>query len=344
VLDVAPVGEDFARLVPATASGRVGADHWGGASMKRYKKIVVAATLDDRDLTTLAAVARIAQVEEATDVHIVYIAPLSDTPGITSQPEWEEPIPTEEEIRQRLQSKVESQPEPFPPATRIQYTILQGDVVSELLHLAAHESSDLVCVGRWSPRAQDPFSLSVVRMVRKATCSVLVATGIKKPRCERLLVPIDFSEHSREALDVALGLAAATEGAAVTVQHVCQVPAAYRLRGRTYDEYTAIMKSEAQRLWEGFSGIVDFYKIPVTVRYDRSEDVPTTILDVADELDSDMIVLGSRGLTRGAGLLLGHVTDEVCARAARSTLVVKRKGEVVNFLRALLKLLEFESN
>ena len=42
------------------------------------------------------------------------------------------------------------------------------------------------------------------------------------------------------------------------------------------------------------------------------------------------------------GVLLGHVTDTVCDRTARSVLCVKRKGEVVNLLHALLQLLEFE--
>jgi nucleotide-binding universal stress UspA family protein len=54
----------------------------------------------------------------------------------------------------------------------------------------------------------------------------------------------------------------------------------------------------------------------------RNGGVANAILDVADELDAEAIVLGSRGLTGVKSLLLGSVSHAVVQHADRPVLVV----------------------
>lgn len=50
------------------------------------------------------------------------------------------------------------------------------------------------------------------------------------------------------------------------------------------------------------------------------------IVDIADEHDASLIVLGSHGRTGLAGVLLGSVAEAVAAHSRRSVLIVHRRG------------------
>ena len=52
------------------------------------------------------------------------------------------------------------------------------------------------------------------------------------------------------------------------------------------------------------------------------EDPATAILDVADKVDADLIIVGSRGLGRASRLIRGSVSSKVANHARRSFLVV----------------------
>jgi nucleotide-binding universal stress UspA family protein len=56
-------------------------------------------------------------------------------------------------------------------------------------------------------------------------------------------------------------------------------------------------------------------------------DVATTILAVAEEMDADVIVMGTRGLSGIKSLLLGSVSHELVHHTDRAVLIVPSPGE-----------------
>jgi nucleotide-binding universal stress UspA family protein len=63
--------------------------------------------------------------------------------------------------------------------------------------------------------------------------------------------------------------------------------------------------------------------IPVEARVERSDSsVWRTILDVADELNAELIVVGTRGVTAVQSALLGSVSNAVVQHSGRPVLVV----------------------
>ena len=221
-------------------------------------------------------------------------------------------MPVDEEIKQQLRTAVEEQRNLFSPGTSVQCVVRQGSLIPELLRLLAQKSVDLFCLGRRPAKEHDLLSDAAMALVHKATCSVLVVPSGTEPTYNRILVPVDFSDHSREALEVACALARARPGVSLLLLHVYSVPQGWHKSPHSYEEFAAIMRGHAERHGKEYLRTVDNRDIPWLMRYEWGEQVPWTILGVADEIDADLIVLGSHGRTRPAGVLLGHVADTVC--------------------------------
>jgi len=309
--------------------------------MKRYKSIIVNVALDDRDATTLAHAARFAQAAESEVVYITHVAPSFDVPAGVSA-DQDVFVPRDEEIEQRMHQLVAERPTLFSPQIRVEFVSRQGAVASELMRLAAQKSADLLCIGRMANVRHDSLSDSVGHIVRKTPCSVFVIPAGRLPDYRRILVPLDFSETSLEVVDVASSVASVSPGATITVQHVYKVPTGYHKTGCTYEEFASSMKSASERQWNSLTPKLNFRGIPWTIRFDLHDHVDQAVAHAAEEVDAGLLVIGSHGRTRPAAVLLGHVADSICLRATRPLLCVKKKGEMVHLLRALLQVLELE--
>jgi nucleotide-binding universal stress UspA family protein len=55
--------------------------------------------------------------------------------------------------------------------------------------------------------------------------------------------------------------------------------------------------------------------------------VPTTIVEIADRHNAEVVVMGSRGLTGVRSMLLGSVSNAVVHHADRPTLIIRRQSE-----------------
>lgn len=310
--------------------------------MKRYQTIIMAMALDDRDTTTLKHTAHLVLAAGSQTVYVVHVVPTFVLPPDISEQSHDIVLPNANDIEHQLRQAIAEQQIQFSPGTQIECIIQHGSLVSELVRLAAQKDADLICIGCRPKEEHDLLTDSAMNVLRKAVCSTFLVPAGVQLRYDRILVPVDFSEHSREALEVAVAVATSSPGRTITILHVYEVPTGYYKTGRKYEEFAYIMKKHAEQQWDEFSSGIDLHGVPWTHRFELSENVSKMILAVVDEIDAHLIVMGSHGRTPLAGFLLGHVTDSVGSKTNRPFLCVKRKGEMVNFLRGLLQLLELE--
>ena len=139
--------------------------------------------------------------------------------------------------------------------------------------------------------------------------------GVFAPRT--ILVATDFSEHSERALECAITLAKAASGK-IHLLHAMQVPSELRMAGDWY----ATLRGSAVAGLDACLEKLDAAGVASESHF-VDENPVAAILSLADKLKSDLIVIGSRGRSGLANVLLGSVAERILRLATCPVLTVK---------------------
>ena len=139
---------------------------------------------------------------------------------------------------------------------------------------------------------------------------------------KQILVAVDFSEHSERALEKALELVNESNTKMSAIHVVDYFP----MMDSTYDGALAfsvditdeLVASSKKRLAE----LGDKYQLKGEQLLVEVGAVRNEIIDKAEKVGADLIVIGSHGW-RGIDLLLGSTTDSVLHHAKCDVLVVR---------------------
>lgn len=141
---------------------------------------------------------------------------------------------------------------------------------------------------------------------------------------KNILVPVDFSSHSDEAVRAAADLSRRFEGT-LTLVYVFQ-PMSYPLP----EGYALFTPTQITELTQNFERLLDASKAmaedagAVTVRTRLLQGLVTTeLLEFANRQRADLIVMGTHGRTGLAHALLGSVAERVLRKAPCPVLTVR---------------------
>lgn len=196
-----------------------------------------------------------------------------------------------------------------------------GAVAPTLVRLAKEKDVDLIVMGTQGRRGVQRalFGSVAEEVLRTAPCPVLTTRAVEEDEeastaadVGRIVVPLDFSESSRAALQYAARLAAVYE-ASVTLVHAIQlpsIPTVYELElsGISLEELKERVQTELSEWGSSVSVGQD-----ISYVVESGEPVPT-ILRVASA-PSDLIVTSTRGLSGVKRTMLGSVAEGVLRRA-----------------------------
>ncbi len=226
-------------------------------------------------------------------------------------------------------------PEPLRGCASVEVRLETG--LREVLRAARDRELDLMIVGRRLPHDQMAAGSTFLRLARKAPCSVLVVPDRAIPHFGRALVLVDESERAREALGKAIALvrAGGESNPQVIAQSVYTVNYGSRYAGLEYHEAVRNMERITRDRLEPLSK-VDTQGVKFELVLTCARDVGAAAYDLASARRMDFIVMGSHGTATLPASLLGGVAERVLAGSPLPVLIVKRKGETVGFLSALL--------
>lgn len=303
--------------------------------MYPFRRIAVVIELDEMDQELIRYAGLIARLARTEKVYFLHVAGSLEIPEIIRQSYPELSSPVDESAERRCQLEVRQYFD-GDSDTAFSCEIVEGEELDQILRLIPRKDIDLILVRR---RSEEKSSLMLAeKLARKAPCSILILPEGRDANLFRILVAVDFTEDSRNAMEVAIAFASAARLSSVHCLHVYDVPAGYYKTGKSFEQFSDIMEKNAEREYREFVKNVDLKSVAVVPEFILDKKTSRAIERTIDKQDSDLLIVGSRGRSSSAAILLGALTERLIASTDIPLLAVKKKGTGLSFLDAVLEL------
>ena len=279
-----------------------------------FRIILIPMSLSETDSELLQHAAFLGSILRPDECHFVHVCRECD-PGVF-----------EDRMRALAQAATA---QALPASARYVFQVYQGPVEDNLLQHAREHHVDLILMGH--QRAHSRRRALGRRLAMHAPCSVWVVPEGSPSELRRVLVPVDFSANSADALVVAGAVARRAGLDRIAVLHV-----RFNEATVTFEDYERIEEGEQRRAMEEFLAPIDLKGLQVDMLFEEAAHVSTAVDRVAEREQLDLIVMNTRGRSTAAAVLLGSETEQVFIETERPVLVVKHRGARLSVLDALL--------
>lgn len=241
----------------------------------------------------------------------------SESEGIISNFELDQDVAKrlERDIRHRLGQSV----------ANITCSVQEGDPLEALLLAADQTHADLVVIGQHPE--EGPHGILARNLARKVHCAALFVPHQSPEKLERIIVPVDFSDHSVKALQAAVSLAYRfgnkVEIEAVNVYELPNI-SAYRIN-KTREELKEVILEGREQAFKVFLDShlgPDAEKIKTTLIEREWDSVANYLLHYAENANADLLIMGAKGHSRVELLLMGSVTENLLTDNERTPVLV----------------------
>ncbi|GEM_PF-1009131 len=317
--------------------------------MRKYEKWMIAMDLSRNDMTFLQNVATLANQFLPSEIHLVYVQQDLNIPKsvLKDIPDLHMPDVKLSENKMKAMMKA-----CFHADHRVKVHVKTGNTLSELLKFSQKNDIDLIALSR--PKMTE-VSIRTVKLVRKATCSVLlVPEELTNPEVNKVLIPIDFSKYSDMALQVVNEFEQGPIVPKVHALHVYKDGTRYLDQVfETKDEIDAVLNNQtainaqlekyAQHELEEYLSkrnqpSIEKHIAPVS----RTQPINEPIDVMINEIQPELVIIGSKGKDTSAAALLGEVSESMVPKKGNHmTLILKQKGENLGIIKSLLGLNSF---
>jgi nucleotide-binding universal stress UspA family protein len=292
--------------------------------VRNYQTIVVGIDFSEASKRGLELAARVADRFNARRLHLVHVVSAPTAAVVPAiRPTSEFAKRSQNEAQQRLSAV------PIPGiSTRVTREVRVGSPAQQLVRAADELSADLVVVaGRGHSLLAEMLLGSVASsLIRVAHCPVLVHAGPPKERFDTILAAVDLSPISRNVLENAFGMANRWNSN-VRVLSLFEHPF-FESQPQGILPKT-VGSSEIEALGEEHrKAVMDLIaRVPsngAEVEVDVMSKAPASnaIIDVANLIESDLIVLGTSGQGAWHRMILGSTANFVLSRSPCPVLVV----------------------
>ncbi len=202
-----------------------------------------------------------------------------------------------------------------------------GAVLAEIV--AAADQTDVLVIGA---RGMNPFrdlllGTTAERLLGKCMPPALVVKLAPEGPYRRVLAPVDFSSCSTAVVETALRIAPQAD---IHVCHAFDVP----VEGKLWLADVAEEQIHQYRIQARQRAKAELFRLVARFSNDQTRTLATiaelgdtirVILDQAEEIDADLIVIGKHGGSTVGEFILGGVTRHILSQAKCDVLVVGEK-------------------
>lgn len=212
-------------------------------------------------------------------------------------------------------------------ATTDTFQTIEGDPLKELLQVAQDKQADLVVIGQKAETHK--HGILAKSLVRNVEGNALVVPEKAPAKISKIVVPIDFSSYSAQALQTALALQKQLpEAVEIICLHVFALP---NLRSYDLGNYPAQFK---QLLMQSREEVFQNFKkdhlpeeaqdIPMVLIEKMGGAIAHHIMEYVQREGADLVIMGAKGHSTVERLWLGSVTEKLLSvNELTATLVVR---------------------
>jgi nucleotide-binding universal stress UspA family protein len=305
--------------------------------MEEIKRVLVAIDLTDIDEMLIQYVARLDNEIALDKIYFLNVTKNLQLPEdiIKKYPNLVAPMDemTKKEIQFTINKVVGNQLK-----SDYEIKVTEGHRAEEILRWIKIKEVDLVVMGRKKGKSGDGIVTN--KIVRLAPCSIVLIPEVLPQEVKKLVIPIDYEHASQLAFDFGLYLSSKIPGISITCLNIYEVPSGYHYSGKSYEEFAQIMRHNAEDSFKRFTSKFKLRDTKVHAEYilNKESGIAQKIFDFSVEEGASVIVMGSKGRTQAAALLLGSISEKLIKINDKIPLiVVKERWHNLDFLEALFE-------
>lgn len=215
----------------------------------------------------------------------------------------------------------------IPGAGDVTLDVVLGSASASLLGEAGRHGAGLLVMGMQGMATRRGVGTTATRCVRHAGCPVLLAQEGKAAKFSRVVVGVDFSETSRQALERAIRVAA-QDGSEVHAVHVFSAPwlglhfrpSVLKDDPAAQAQYRDVLRERLGAFCRGEGADAAWAKVRLEIIEHASHGVG--LAEYVRQSGADLLVIGTRGKTNLRDMLMGSTAERVVREAPCSVLTI----------------------
>lgn len=303
--------------------------------LSKFDRMMVALDLSEMDEHVLKYASMVVKTFGISTVYFIHITSSFDLPEEMQEKYGDMMAPIDETLEKELEDSI-AQHFTCQDKCKIKINAYTGKVTEEILKLSKIKLIDLTLLGRKSTLSGT--GLNAKKIAKSTPSSVIFVTENPPLQLEKVLVSIDYSEHSKMAFEIGIGIQKKT-GAKLFSNHVYRVPSGYHKTGKDYDEFAEIMLENTKKECKKFFESMDVENIDYENTYALDDDPHPAdkIYKTGVDIGADLILLGSKGRSAFASILIGSVAEKLVTEGNNIPIfLIKKNKENFSFIEALL--------
>ena len=222
------------------------------------------------------------------------------------------------EIERKLSAKYQ--------AKVITTTLNVGRPHTDIVRYAKLLNAELIVMGVHGGFARKLVGSTVDKVLRQSVTPLLLVKEVPRGPYQRILVPVDFSDSSRRAIEMAVSIG---PHATVTVLHAFEAPLVGKMRlyGLSHEKieaYRAQVRAERTSKMQQLTAEAHLKGSSWSQLVELGE-ASDVILKQAGVLESDLIIIGKHGQSPWEDMLVGGVTRQVIEESTCDVLIIEHE-------------------
>lgn len=303
--------------------------------MQDIKRVLVALDMTEMDEVLISYTSFLNSFVNFDSIYFFHVAESLVLPKHVIEKYPDLIAPADESLKDLIEDKIDQF---FKGEADTKIEIREGNAADQILRWSEIKEIDLIVTGK-----KDQLKGSGLlpnELAKIGHCSILTVREKTQQRMNRIMVPVDFSSASKSAFKHALYLSQQSSSKLI-IQNTYVVPSGFHKSGKSYEEFAEIIRAHSESDAKEFlqNEGIEGSNCKISLSLDDDDEPSDKIYADAVKNNADLIVIGSKGRTGIANVLLGSVADKLLHHNGHiPVLVMKNKKENLGFLEALLRI------